>query len=476
MRSPPPGHFRSAAAFAQHLRTLDSSWCIDDNVGTNGALAQPISLCGRQLDNRFACHPMEGWDGTGDGRPTELTLRRWRSFGRSGAALVWGGEAFAVQQDGRANARQLFLDDEASAAASMQALLLELRRGSNEVGDGDHQLVGLQLTHSGRFARPDGSPAPRIAQRHPALEAKYSFTADAPLLTDGELEQIGDNFVRTARLAQSAGFDFVDVKCCHGYLLHELLGARSRAGSYGGDFAGRTRLFERIVAAIRRDCPGLHVAVRLSLADTVPFEADPDSGVGRPMAVELPYQLGFGVDASAPAQFDLTEPVQLLRRMHELGIELVNVTLGSPYYNPHLQRPAAYPPSDGYLPPADPLQLVRQHLLTVQQAKAAVPQLRFVGTGYTYLQEWLPHVAQHEVASGHVDFIGLGRMLLSYPELPRDVLAGRGLQRKRLCRTFSDCTTAPRNGLVSGCFPLDPHYQAMPEAARVKAIRRGVSS
>jgi 2,4-dienoyl-CoA reductase-like NADH-dependent reductase (Old Yellow Enzyme family) len=179
------------------------------------------------------------------------------------------------------------------------------------------------------------------------------------------------------------------------------------------------------------------------------------------------------VDQQDPTQFDLSEPLQLLRRYEELGIELVNVTLGSPYANPHLQRPAAYPPSDGYQPPADPLLFVKAHLDAVRAAKAAMPNLKFVGTGYTYLQEWLANVAQHEVREGHVDFVGLGRMLLSYPDLPRDVLAGRAVQRKRICRTFSDCTTGPRNGMISGCFPLDPFYKAMPEAKKIKALRDG---
>ena len=203
--------------------------------------------------------------------------------------------------------------------------------------------------------------------------------------------------------------------------------------------------------------------MRLSLADIVPFEKDADTALGRPMACELPFLHGFGVDQNEPTKFDLREPLQLLRRYRELGIELVNVTLGSPYYNPHLQRPAAYPPSDGYQPPADPLQFVKVHLDAVRAAKAAVPSLKLVGTGYTYLQEWLPNVAQHEVRCGHVDFVGLGRMVLSYPELPRDVCAGQPMQRKRICRTFSDCTTGPRNGLISGCYPLDEFYKERPQ-------------
>ena len=172
----------------------------------------------------------------------------------------------------------------------------------------------------------------------------------------------------------------------------------------------------------------------------------------------------------------IAEATAFVRRAHELGVPLVNVSLGSPYWNPHLQRPASYPPSDGYLPPTDPLCMVGEHLRATAALTAACPEVRFVGTGYTYLQEWLPHVAQRQLEDGNVHFIGLGRLVLSYPELPRDLLGGEPLQKKRICRTFSDCTTGPRNGMLSGCFPLDPYYKAMPEAARVKAIRNAMKS
>jgi len=472
VRFTPPGRFRTLAELRARLAEVAPALkCDEELLGAAGPFGRPITVLGRQLSNRFACHPMEGWDGTADGLPTDLTLRRWRRFGESGAALVWGGEAFAVQRDGRANARQLYREPAADALGGLSSLRAELLAGAAARGDAPGaQLIGLQLTHSGRFARPDGPPAPRPAFVHPVLDRKYPLLAGAPVLTDGELEGIGESFVAAARLAQQAGFDFVDVKCCHGYLLHEMLAARARPGTYGGSFAGRTRLLRRILADIRRACPGLGLGVRLSLADTAPYEAGPD-GIGRPMNCEIPYSHGFGVDARRPAEPDFAEPLQLLEVLQQEGVALLNVTLGSPYWNPHLQRPAAYPPSDGYQPPADPLTFVAQHAEAARRAKAAAPGLIVVGTGWTYLQEFLPHCAQPELAAGGADFVGLGRMLLSYPDLPRDLLAGRAPERRRLCRTFSDCTTAPRNGMVSGCYPLDDHYRALPEAARVKALR-----
>ncbi len=474
MRYVSPGQHKDLASFRAHLRALDPDFdCDSEILGAAGPLGRPYQVGARTIGNRFAIHPMEGWDGTSEGLPSELTLRRWRRFGESGAKLVWGGEAFAVCEDGRANPHQLYLNERVDIEAGLAALLGAIRAGHHAIGEqADDLYVGLQLTHSGRFARPRGPLEPVLASHVPPLDLRYGVDPRAPLVTDGELEAIGERFVLAAQLARGVGFDFVDVKCCHGYLLHELLGARSRPGPYGGSFEHRTRLFCRIVEGIRRAAPDLEIGVRLSIADLFPFAADSATGVGAPLglAENLPYEHGFGVDARNPLAFDLAEPFRFLELVRALRIRLVNLTLGSPYYCPHVQRPAAYPPSDGYAPPEDPLASVLRHLRATRAAKRAFPDLAFVGTGYTYLQEWLPHVAQHEIGAGYVDFVGLGRMALVHPELPREVLAGRALDRKKLCRTFSDCTTAPRNGLVSGCYPLDPYYRSHPDGARLREI------
>ena len=197
-----------------------------------------------------------------------------------------------------------------------------------------------------------------------------------------------------------------------------------------------------------------------------------DHGEPWPFADAIPYDCGFGVDEADPLRMNLEEPLRLLETLRDLGVAAVNLTAGSPYTVPHIQRPAAFPPSDGYPPPEDPLVGVWRLVDAARQAKAAVPGLVMVGTGYTYLQEYLVHAAQAAVRSGWIDLVGLGRMVLSYPELPADSLAGRPLVRTSICRTFSDCTTAPRNGLRSGCYPLDDFYKRLePEAARMKAIK-----
>ncbi len=484
-RYTPPGHHRTVGAFREHLRGLDRAFdCGDELLGPGGPLARPMTVFGREAGNRFAVHPMEGWDGNRDGSPSGLTRRRWRRFGLSGAKLVWGGEAVAVVPEGRANPNQLFIDGGRpdNCVAWLAALRREVLAGHEESGvGGGRPVIGLQLTHSGRLSRPDPPPAPPRplrAQVHPVLDARLGDAAQRPLVSDEQLEGIAEAYVRSARCAERAGYDFVDIKCCHGYLLHELLGARTRPGPCGGSFENRVRLPLRIVAAVRSACPGLGIGVRLSVGDVAPFAAGKD-GVGVPeVAGPAPADLGFGLDRSdvAVPESACSEAIRLVGRLLEAGVEMVSVTMGSPYTCPHLSRPFTYPASDGYLPPEDPLRSVLRQLAAVRTVRAAFPGLPLVGAGYSYLQEWLPYLAEAEVGHGRVDFVGLGRMVLAYPRLPADVLAGRPLDRRQICRTFSDCTTGPRNGMVSGCYPLDVRYRRTPEFAKIRELRRAAAS
>jgi 2,4-dienoyl-CoA reductase-like NADH-dependent reductase (Old Yellow Enzyme family) len=468
--------FKSAAALRQRLVELDIWLPLDEHILTAEAgspLARPLPFGPLVAGNRWCIHPMEGWDAHRDGSPSAHTLRRWRNFGRSGAKLIWGGEAAAVTPEGRANPHQTLATPE--NRAGLAELLNTLRAAhQSEFGTTDDLVVGLQLTHSGRFCCPDpGSPRPRIAYHHPLLDAKFAIRPEdgGIVLTDDELERLADRFVAAAGLAREVGFQFVDVKACHGYLLHELLSAHTRPGRFGGDLTGRSRLLTEIIARIRQEFPDLLVGVRLSVFDMVPYQSGRQLGRPMPFAQHVPYRYGFGVNADDPEQIDLDEPIALMRQLAELGVMAVNLSCGSPYYCPHAQRPALFPPSDGYLPPEDPLVGVWRQIDAARQCKAAVPELLMVGTGYSYLQEYLPHVAQAVVRAGWIDAVGLGRMVLSYPELPRDVLEHGVLKRKQLCRTFSDCTTGPRASLISGCYPLDPYYRALPEAEALRRVK-----
>jgi 2,4-dienoyl-CoA reductase-like NADH-dependent reductase (Old Yellow Enzyme family) len=467
---------KTASEFRGRLDTLGIDLPFDEVVttGADAPLARPLRRPTGTVGNRFAILPMEGWDGTEDGRPSDLTRRRWRNFGLSGAKLIWGGEAIAVRHDGRANPNQLLLNETTLPdIAALRELLVTTHR--QHFGDTDDLLIGLQLTHSGRFARPNDKRRlePRIVYRHPYLDSRFGVHDDTPLLADDEIARLIEDFVRAARLARRAGFAFVDVKHCHGYLGHEFLSAVDRPGRYGGSLENRTRFLRDVVAGIRAEAPGLEIGVRVSVFDFLPFQPGPD-GTGVPVAAPGGYRHAFGGDGTGLG-IDLEEPSAFLDLLARLGIDLVCSTAGSPYYNPHIQRPAAFPPSDGYLPPEDPLAGVARQIAATARLKARHPGLTMVGSGYSYLQEWLPNVAQRVLRDGGADFIGLGRLVLSYPDLPADVLAGRPLARKRICRTFSECTTAPRNGMVSGCFPLDPFYRERPEREQLTLLKRGPS-
>ncbi|MAT69740.1 MAG: NADH:flavin oxidoreductase [Planctomycetaceae bacterium] len=469
--------FRTAEEFRHYAESVGADLPLDDDLLAPGEtpLATPLAVGDHVVGNRFCILPMEGWDGTTDGKPTQYTVRRWENFGRSGAKLIWGGEAVAVEHAGRANPNQLLINDSTLGdLARLRERLVEVHQA--QCGNTADLLVGLQLTHSGRFARPNDKKRlePVVMYRHPVLDAKFGVTDDVHVLTDDELDALIERFVAAAKLARDAGYGFVDVKHCHGYLGHEMLSAFDRPGRYGGSLENRTRFMRTVIERIHAEIPGMMAGVRLSAFDWSPFEPGSD-GAGQPsVPAGADYKCAFGGDGTALG-IDLSEPSQVLSMLSDLGVSLVCISVGSPYYNPHIQRPALFPPSDGYQPPEDPLVGVARQIAVTAELKKQHENMLVVGSGYTYLQDWLPNVAQAAVRQGLVDSVGLGRMVLSYPELPADVLAGRPLARKKVCRTFSDCTTAPRNGLISGCYPLDRYYGDLPEHAQLKQLKKAAA-
>ncbi|MAS34759.1 MAG: NADH:flavin oxidoreductase [Anaerolineaceae bacterium] len=469
---------RTAQQFRDHLNEIGADLPFDEDVLTapESPLAQPVQVGDATIGNRWCILPMEGWDGTADGKPTKNTVRRWQRFGLSGAKLIWGGEAVAVRHDGRANPNQLTMTPEnVGPIAELRQALVDAHEERFGSGSSDDLYIGLQLTHSGRFCRPNDKKRlePRTAYRHPVLDGKFGITDDSTLLSDDDIDNLIEYYIQAAKLAQQAGFSWVDLKHCHGYLGHEFLSAIERPGRYGGSFENRTRFLRNIVEGVRAEVPGLGLGVRVSAWDWIAFRPGVDN-IGEPEPYPNGYPYAFGGDGTGTG-IDLAEPFKFLDLLAELNIPLVCITVGSPYYNPHIMRPAMFPPSDGYLPPEDPLVGVARQIKNAALLKQHRPELLYAGTGYSYLQEWLPNVAQHVVREGMIDFVGLGRMVLSYPDLPADVLEGNKMQRKQFCRTFSDCTTGPRNGLVSGCYPLDEFYKESEEAAILAEIKKQVA-
>ncbi len=415
----------------------------------------PLRVGERAVGNRWCIHPMEGCDGEPDGTPGELTFRRYRRFGAGGAKLIWG-EACAVSESGKANPRQISLN--ARTRDSFAKLVDETRRAHREsVGDDADLLFGLQLTHSGRYSYPN----PLIATHDPLLVGRYKVTKDTPLLTDDELKRLVDDYVAAAKLAVAVGFDFVDVKQCHRYLLNELLGARNRPGPYGGPFENRTRLAREIFQAIAAILPK-HVllATRMNAFDSIPFNPGSD-GDGQPVDWSAPLTNGWGMSETDPFTPDLAEPIRWVQEMRTLGVQLVNVAMGNPYAQPHFGRPFEYPPPDGYESPEHPLVGVDRHFRCAEAIQRANPGLAVVGTGYSYLQEFFPQAGAANLRDGRITFVGVGRASLAQPDWVLQLLRNGKMDRKRVCRTFSYCTALmreknhPLGQYPTGCPPFD---------------------
>ncbi len=439
-------------------------------------LYQPIQIGHLKAKNRLGIQPMEGCDGTTDGFPDELTYRRYQRFGAGGAALIWG-EATAIGPEARMNPRQLMINDR--TASALETMLAGCRTAHQEVFGSDNGLVvGLQLTHSGRFS----FEKPLLATHDPILDPRtldkstgQFVDADYPLLTDDDLKRIEDQYVIAAKLAESIGVQFVDIKQCHRYLLSELLGAKNREGEYGGSLENRTRLVRNVVTRIREECPQLVIGTRMNGYDGIPYQGAGDDFIGEPCPHELPLQTAFGTDPNDHLKEDLTEPVQVAKLLREWGVNLINISNGNPYANPHIVRPAEFPPSDGYHAPEHPLMGVARHFRIASQIQAAVPDIPVVGSGYSWLQDFAMHAAAANVAQGKISIVGMGRATLSQPEFAKQLQEEGKLKRKTVCRTFSYCTNLmrmkdhPQGQYPTGCPPFDKEvYDPLWKEVKVK--------
>jgi NADPH2 dehydrogenase len=436
----------------------------------------PIRIGTRTAGNRYVIHPMEGCDGTLDGKPDEITYHRWGRFARGGAKILWG-EACAVVPEGRANARQLLMSpDTCDELARLVAFARDEHRKS--CGDADDFLIGLQLTHSGRFAY----PVPSILVRDPVIDPftrigkeRRPVDADHPVLTDEQLDLLQDRYVEAAVMARRMGCDFIDLKQCHRYLLSEMLGAKTRPGKYGGPLENRTRFVRELLGRIRKECgPDLILATRMNVFDSVPFVPDPETRVGRPVPHPKPYLNAFGVNPADPLEPDLEEPVQAIRIFQKAGLQLLNVSFACPYTNPHYGRPADTPPPDGYEMPEPGLVGVDRHFRLASEIQHAVPELPVVGTGYSYLRHFAHEAGEANLRAGRVALVGFGRGAIAYPDWVKDLQAGRGMEKGKACITVSYCTTlmrAKNNELgqyAAGCAPRDPLYGKLLQEVRKK--------
>jgi 2,4-dienoyl-CoA reductase-like NADH-dependent reductase (Old Yellow Enzyme family) len=421
----------------------EQAQCLDISLPTQNdlsVLARPTLVGSLTAPNVLAIHPMEGADGTLDGAPGELTLRRYDRFAAGGAGLLWA-EAIAVTPEARANPRQLWLHDATSdAMRSMVDRIFKV--ASAPAGPNHRPLLVAQLTHSGRYSRPVDKPTPIIAQHCPQRDKAANIPDDLPVATDDYLDRLPDMFTTAAQLAFAAGFDAVDIKACHGYLLHELLGARTREGKYGGEFENRVRLYLDVIDAVRAELPaGKMIATRLNASDHI----------------AAPH--GWGTGAS-DNEIDLAEVFQLLDLLDARDVKLINITAGNPYFNPFCNRPFDTPSSGRPASPEPPLVGVARLLGLVRDCQAHLPHVPMVATGLTWLGGAMPQVAAGLIAQGHCQFAGVGRLAFAYPDFARDLLQTGELDPKKVCLTCSKCTQLMRDHQPTGCPVRDPDIYA----------------
>ena len=406
---------------------------------TNLPYSEDISVLGEQVtvgskavQNRLACQAMEGCDGCFDGSPDELTFRRYKRLAEGGAGMIWF-EATACREDGRANPRQLWIKKD--NLDSFKRIVDSIREDAIKA-NGYAPLIIMQATHSGRYSKPHGFPEPLIAYNNPIFEGDKPIDKSR-ILSDDELDRIGAALIESSRLAEEAGFDGVDIKCCHRYINSELLSAYEREGKYGGSLENRTRLLrESIEGAMQVTGKDFIVSSRLNVYDG------------------FPYPYGFGVSKNGGIEFDKEEPVWLLRQLRDLGVELLNITMGNPYFNPHVNRPFAI---GGYDPEEHPLEGVARMLHGIADLKREVPEIKIISSALSYLGVTAPEVCAGFVRDGGFDFCGFGRTILAYPDFAKDILSG-GFKKEKICICCSKCSEMMRAGGTPGCVVRDKLY------------------
>ncbi len=440
--------YRDADALLRDVEALglEIPWASDLSP-----LLEPLKLRDRLLPNRLVVQPMEGFDAEPDGGPGPMAFRRYRRYAEGGAGLIWF-EATAVVDGARSNPRQLFLH--AGNVEGFSRLVAETRKAATRTcGSAHTPLLLLQLTHSGRWSKPAGGRRPVIAHHVPALDRIVGIDDDFPVATDEELEALQEVFVGAAGLAARAGFDGVDMKACHGYLASELLGAVQREGRFGGTLENRSRFLLETVSRIREAYPGLLVTSRMNAFDGLP----------------RPY--GFGAGPEAPPTPELTEPTELLSLLRGMGAPLANVTLGIPYTNPHLGRPFNKEVPGSGPAPEHPLVGIARFQEVTGALQQALPGFPLVGTGYSWLRHFFPHVGAGAIRQGKASLVGVGRMAFAYPDFARDLAENGALDHRKSCVGCSGCSYLMRVGERTGCVVRDGGIYLLPETRERRGVR-----
>ena len=397
-------------------------------------ISTPIEIYGKRINNRVLFQPMEGCDGTVDGAVDTLTRRRYLRFVEGAPGIIWF-EATAVCNEGRANPRQLYINE--NTVESFKSIVREMKAKSMQK-HGFEPVIIVQLTHSGRYSKPHGVPEPIVAYRNSVWE-KGKENQPFNVVTDDYLGTIPQMYSKAAKLALEAGFDGMDVKCCHGYLFNELLSAYNREGIYGGSLENRTRLYFECIDSVKKVVGDkAFVTTRLNACDC------------------FPYGYGFGVNENE--EITLNETKIIISELQKKGIELINITIGNPYLIPHINRPyLADSPEDGSIG------MKRVYDVT-KEITASFPETKFVVSALTYEGENAVEYAEKLLSEGIGDFAGFGRLTFAYPTFYTDYIQNGCLDKSKVCLKCAKCTELMRAGTVTGCVIRDnecymPYYK-----------------
>ena len=395
-------------------------------------LKTPLKVGNVTFHNRMGIAPMEGADSLEDGSPSDYTIRRYVNEAIGGSALIWF-EAISIVPEGRSSKTQLLLTEEnVESYKRMNEKIKEAGRKAN----GFEPYLIMQANHSGRYSNPDNRPAPMIAYRHPQLE-QYRAADDSCIVTDDYLKSLEESFGKAALLAKKAGFDAVDIKSCHGYLLAELLSAYDRPGQYGGNYENRTRLLKNgIKAAKVWEDENFQVTCRLGIYD----------------GYEYPW--GFGVSEGSGLKPDLKEPIRLVKELYgNCGIQMMNLTMGNPYATTHVTRPFDM---GKYEPEEHPFTGIGRMIAGIGEVKKAVPEMVIFGSAPTYLRQFADLYTAGAVEEGFCDGMLFGRMAFADPDYANEIIKNGRIDPKRVCMTCGKCGDLIRAHKPTGCVIRDP--------------------
>lgn len=394
-------------------------------------LSTPVKIGQKIAPNRMVNQPMECNDGDAGGNPTELTFNRYRTLAEGGAGIIIV-ESLTLSYESRARKNQLKISEE--TGRGLEKLVKEMKEINPK------SLIIFQINHSGRVS---GAAFSKVVSLYPTGHPSIH------ILTDREIEGIGESFVRAAVLSKQVGADGIDFKHCHGYLCGEMLRpANTRSDPYGGSFENRTRFFrettEKIKKAVGKE--SFLLGVRYSFYEGIPG--------------------GFGTSGPEEVEEDLFEPLRFARMAEEMGMHFINVSAGIPAVTPEIVRPTKNYPEGVY-----------RHFGWAKVVKKLV-SIPVIGSAYSYLRDGKNDLkepdsskksfiywAEKNLRSDHVDLVGIGRQSLADPLFAKKVVSGN-IDQIHFCTACGGCSVLLKSQAEVGCTVYSKYYKEVLKQAR----------